>query len=166
MKRRRPRMVFSALCALSLSLAVGCGGSANPGTSGSSSSERTSNTLPGAFVPKPGSLYRARKCATAFAQYETIGRDFGQISPRNHTAAINKTVADAANLKTTMAEIAPTASPGQQAQIEQYSTVLTQTQQALKVAESGRFQAATSQLASVLPQFQALPRFLIDVCKP
>jgi hypothetical protein len=41
-------------------------------------------------------------------------------------------VADAANLKAKMAELRATASPERQAQIDEYTAVLTQTQQAMK----------------------------------
>ncbi len=105
------------------------------------------------------------QCAGALEHYQAVGRDLGTIAAApSNSAAYGPAVADLATLKTDLTVLKPSGTPPQQAQIDQYTTVLSQLSMSFQTAAGGDYAAATGQLTGVAQQIGQIPALVSQIC--
>lgn len=143
--------------AIAAVLVAGCGSS---GSTTASTSTTSDAALAGAEKAALLTL-----CARALRDYQTLGKDIADLGANPaDTTAYGPAVAADATLKTDLVELRPHGDAGQQAQTDQYTTVLTQLGQALQTAAGGDFQAANGQITGVAQQVGQIPALVGAIC--
>lgn len=148
---------LTSLCAASaigLAAVTGCGGHKSTGTTGTT-----------AVAARQAKAAQFIQCAQTLQHYQALATAMGPIGTNPaDTANYGPAVADAATLKTDLITIRPQGTPAQQAQIDQYATVLTQLGAGLQTAAGGDFQGATGEITGVAQQVGQIPDLITGIC--
>jgi hypothetical protein len=164
--RQPGEIAATAVCIVGL---AGCGSGSSHQSTSTTTATRTSTPSVGASATNPAAGQKVAllmTCARALTQYQTLAADLQRAGPNPgaNASATGQVIADSATLNTDLAELRAHGTTDQQAKVDQYTSVLSQLQQALQSAVGGNLAAAAGELTGLGPQLGQIPSVINSIC--